>query len=66
MKNQNNNSALATLVSVFFFWGFIGASNGVFIPFCKEYFMIDQFQSQLAFTSIVISILLTNSSFFSF
>ena len=47
MKNQNNNSALATLVSVFFFWGFIGASNGVFIPFCKEYFMIDQFQSQL-------------------
>ena len=47
MKNQNNNSALATLVSVFFFWGFIGASNGVFIPFCKEYFMTDQFQSQL-------------------
>ena len=47
MKNQNNNSALATLVSVFFFWGFIGASNGVFIPFCKEYFMLDQFQSQL-------------------
>ena len=47
MKNQNNNSALTTLVSVFFFWGFIGASNGVFIPFCKEYFMIDQFQSQL-------------------
>ena len=47
MKNQNNNSALATLVSVFFFWGFIGASNGVFIPFCKEYFEIDQFQSQL-------------------
>ena len=47
MKNQNNNSALATLVSVFFFWGFIGASNGVFIPFCKEYFNIDQFQSQL-------------------
>ena len=47
MKNQNNNSALATLVSVFFFWGFIGASNGVFIPFCKEYFEIDQFQSHV-------------------
>ena len=47
MKNQNNNSALYTLVSVFFFWGFIAASNGVFIPFCKTYFSIDQFQSQL-------------------
>jgi len=47
MKIQTNNPALATLVSVFFFWGFIGASNGVFIPFCKTYFNIDQFQSQL-------------------
>ena len=29
------------------FWGFFGASNGVFIPFCKTYFQIDQFQAQL-------------------
>ena len=35
------------MVTVFFFWGFIAASNGVFIPFCKTYFNIDQFQSQL-------------------
>tara|TARA_B100000029_G_scaffold514970_1_gene619864 strand:+ start:1297 stop:2976 length:1680 start_codon:yes stop_codon:yes gene_type:complete len=47
MGNQNNNSGLYTLVSVFFFWGFIAASQGVFIPFCKTYFSIDQFQSQL-------------------
>ena len=47
MANKNNNSALTTLVTVFFFWGFIAASNGVFIPFCKTYFNIDQFQSQL-------------------
>lgn len=47
MSNQNNKSALTTLVTVFFFWGFIAASNGVFIPFCKTYFEIDQFQSQL-------------------
>ncbi|WP_040279236.1 MFS transporter [Psychroserpens damuponensis] len=47
MKDQNNKSALTTLVTVFFFWGFIAASNGVFIPFCKTYFNIDQFQSQL-------------------
>ena len=47
MEIQKNNSALVTVVSVFFFWGFIAASNGVFIPFCKTYFNIDQFQSQL-------------------
>ena len=43
----NYNAALSTLVTVFFFWGFIAASNGVFIPFCKSYFHLDQFQSQL-------------------
>ena len=48
MNEQNNyKQALGTLVTVFFFWGFIAASNGVFIPFCKTYFQIDQFQSQL-------------------
>ena len=46
MKKQNN-SALFTLITVFFFWGFFGASNGVFIPFCKTYFQLDQFQAQL-------------------
>jgi len=46
-ENKNYKQALGTLVSVFFFWGFIAASNGVFIPFCKSYFSIDQFQSQL-------------------
>ena len=45
--NKNHKQALYTLVTVFFFWGFIAASNGVFIPFCKSYFNIDQFQSQL-------------------
>lgn len=42
-----NYSALGTLVTVFFFWGFIAAGNGIFIPFCKTYFKLDQFQSQL-------------------
>jgi FHS family L-fucose permease-like MFS transporter len=42
-----NYSALGTLVTVFFFWGFIAAGNSVFIPFCKHYFDLDQFQSQL-------------------
>jgi len=48
MNNQTTNKpALTTLVTVFFFWGFFAASNNIFIPFCKTYFNIDQFQSQL-------------------
>ena len=46
-ENINHKQALYTLITVFFFWGFIAASNGVFIPFCKTYFKLDQFQSQL-------------------
>ncbi len=42
-----NYGALGTLVTVFFFWGFIAAGNSVFIPFCKHKFQLDQFQSQL-------------------
>ena len=44
---ETNYGALTTLVTVFFFWGFIAAGNSVFIPFCKHYFKLDQFQSQL-------------------
>jgi FHS family L-fucose permease-like MFS transporter len=48
---QNNTksygSALYTLVTVFFFWGFLAASNGIFIPFCKAHFHLTQFESQL-------------------
>lgn len=46
-KQPTNFGALSTLVTVFFFWGFIAAGNSVFIPFCKHYFDLDQFQSQL-------------------
>lgn len=42
-----NYGALTTLTTVFFFWGFIAAGNNIFIPFCKHYFHLDQFQSQL-------------------
>ncbi len=44
---KTNYGALSTLSTVFFFWGFIAAGNSVFIPFCKNYFHLDQFQSQL-------------------
>ena len=46
-QNSTNYPALYTLITVFFFWGFIAAGNNIFIPFCKSYFFLDQFQSQL-------------------
>jgi FHS family L-fucose permease-like MFS transporter len=46
-KQPTNWGSLSVLISVFFFWGFIAASNGVFIPYCKAKFSLDQFQSQL-------------------
>ncbi|MCQ9637497.1 MFS transporter [Chryseobacterium sp. WG23] len=46
-NQPTNYPALYTLVLVFFFWGFIAAGNSIFIPFCKNYFSLDQFQSQL-------------------
>jgi MFS transporter, FHS family, L-fucose permease len=50
-KQPTNYSALGTLVTVFFFWGFIAASNGIFIPFCKTHFALSQFESQLIDTA---------------
>lgn len=46
-QNNSYKSALATLCTVFFFWGFFAAANSVLIPFCKAKFSLDQFQSQL-------------------
>ena len=40
-------SALYILISVFFFWGFVAASNTVLIPIFKEKFNLEQWQSQL-------------------
>lgn len=47
VSTKTNYPALYSLVIVFFFWGFVAASNGVFIPFCKQHFQLSQFESQL-------------------
>ncbi len=44
---QKLQSSFVTLISVFFFWGFVAASNGILIPLFKEKFFLSQFQSQL-------------------
>ena len=46
-KNQTNWSAFSVLISVFFFWGFVAASNDILIPVFKEAFKLSQGQSQL-------------------
>ena len=46
-SKKSYGSALGMLTMVFFFWGFLAASNGVFIPFCKSHFNLTQFESQL-------------------
>ena len=47
MNQQTKWSQFGTLIIVFFFWGFVAASNSIFIPFCKKFFHLDQLQSQL-------------------
>lgn len=48
---QNNSksygSALYTLITVFFFWGFVAASNDILIPVFKEKLHLEQWQSQM-------------------
>jgi FHS family L-fucose permease-like MFS transporter len=53
--SKNNYSALATIISVFFFWGFVAASNGVLIPVLKHHFTLSQFESQLVDTAFYIA-----------
>lgn len=46
-ENKSQHGALMSLAVVFFFWGFVAASNGIFIPFCKAHFKLTQYASQL-------------------
>ena len=47
MNNKSNQSALYTLMTVWFFWSFVAASNGILIPLFKEKFVLTQTQAQL-------------------
>ncbi|MCO5945446.1 MFS transporter [Mucilaginibacter flavidus] len=46
-NSKNYGSALLTLVTVFFFWGFVAASNDILIPVFKEKLNLEQWQSQM-------------------
>lgn len=44
---KTNYPALITLTTVFFFWGFVAASNDILIPVFKEELKLAQWQSQM-------------------
>jgi MFS transporter, FHS family, L-fucose permease len=44
---QSTHPSFFVLILVFFFWGFVAASNSIFIPFCKAHFNLNQLESQL-------------------
>ena len=47
MHQQTKWSQFGTLIIVFFFWGFVAASNDILIPVFKKAFNLSQAQSQL-------------------
>jgi FHS family L-fucose permease-like MFS transporter len=47
MNQQTKWSQFGTLITVFFFWGFVAASNDILIPVFKNAFNLSQGQSQL-------------------
>lgn len=55
MSAKTNQSALFTLTTVFFFWGFVAASNDILIPVFKKAFDLTQGQSQFVSIAFYIS-----------
>jgi FHS family L-fucose permease-like MFS transporter len=47
MNQQTKWSQFGVLISVFFFWGFVAASNDILIPVFKEKLNLEQWQSQM-------------------
>lgn len=47
MNQQTKWSQFGTLITVFFFWGFVAASNDILIPVFKENLHLEQWQSQM-------------------
>jgi len=46
-QDATNKSSFPILISVFFFWGFVAASNTILIPIFKKHFALLQWQSQM-------------------
>ncbi len=47
VNHSNSRTSIPILISVFFFWGFVAASNDILIPVFKEKLNLEQWQSQM-------------------
>lgn len=47
MNKQPKTSSLLSLILVFFFWGFVAASNDILIPVFKDHLHLEQWQGQM-------------------
>ncbi len=54
-SKQTNWGQFASLVTVFFFWGFVAASNDILIPVFKKAFNLTNFESQLVASAYYIA-----------
>lgn len=64
MTPRTSRASLTTLMSVFFFWGFVAASNTVLIPMFKRHFHLMQWQSQLVDFAFYISYAVGSLTYF--
>jgi FHS family L-fucose permease-like MFS transporter len=46
-NTRQSGMAFISLISVFFFWGFVAASNDILIPVFKSALQLEQWQSQM-------------------
>ncbi|NAW51479.1 MFS transporter [Elizabethkingia argentiflava] len=54
-RDKTNWGQFTSLVLVFFFWGFVAASNDILIPVFKKTFNLSNFQSQLVTSAYYIA-----------
>ena len=54
-RNKTNWGQFTSLIVVFFFWGFVAASNDILIPVFKNAFNLTNFQSQLVASAYYIA-----------
>src|SRR5580698_5265959 len=63
---KSSTSSLITLISIFFFWGFVAASNSILTPLFKEIFHLTQFRAQLVEWAFYISYFVGSAVYFLF
>ena len=65
MNKKINIGAFSTLISIFFFWGFVAASNDILIPVFKKALSLSQFESQLISLAFYIAYTVGSLMYFS-